>query len=230
MSNKQDFKESLSALLDDELGKTDELELRRLIKACAEDGELVAAYERYTMVSSALAGENYASSSLVSKVSSAIAAEEMDAESPDVTEQTQESGWKKVFPLKAMGQFAVAASVAVLVVSTVQWGGVSDGQSPQGLAGVDATNVEQAPQQVAQNRRVLSPNVVAVNAGENLSAAEGVETASTAKPISITAAQLEQQRRARMQKYLMYHLEHASLNDNRGMMPFARVSYFEEGR
>lgn len=216
MMKKTNEKESLSALLDGELGRADELELRRLSKACGEDAELLAIYERYTLVKTVLSGETVTQNSLFNKVSAAIADEAalVNAAETQVNIKSEKVGeltrLRQPAILKLAGQWAVAASVAVLVVSIAQWSGHNDSHNSQ-LASVEGS----APvESLFTVKRPLPRNVVTVSAGEDLST-------------SISAAQLQGQRRARMQKYLMYHLEHASLNDSRGMMPFARVSYFE---
>ncbi len=101
--------ESLSALMD---GEAQELELRRLLQQLLDNHELRAKWSRYQLASSILHKQPHsriASFNLADAVQLAI--------QQDVSiEKNTAGGWQK----SAM-RFAVAASVALVVVTGVQW-------------------------------------------------------------------------------------------------------------
>ena len=103
-------KESLSALLDNE---ADDLELRRVLKACEQDAQLLATWERYSLVQSVLHESAIpVSSSLSQKIAAQI-----DTEAPLQTKTPSFGGsdWQQ-----GMAKFAIAASVAVVFTFAVQ--------------------------------------------------------------------------------------------------------------
>lgn len=103
-------KESLSALLDNE---ADDLELRRILKACEHDPQLLETWERYSLVQSAL----HESAVPVSPtLSQRIAAQIEDEALPAHQVQTPHgSPWQQ-----RMAKLAIAASVAVVSMFALQ--------------------------------------------------------------------------------------------------------------
>jgi len=102
-------KESLSALLDNE---ADELELRRILKSCEQDPELLTTWERYNLVQSLL----HEFAIPVNPDLSRRIAEQLQSESlPAVRSSFRFADWQK-----NLTKVAIAASVAVVFVAVVQ--------------------------------------------------------------------------------------------------------------
>lgn len=103
-------KESLSALLDNE---ADDLELRRVLKACEQDSQLLETWERYSLVQSVLHQPAIpVSSSLSQKIAVQIEAE---AAKGGKTPALNRPNWQL-----GMAKVAIAASVAVVFMFAVQ--------------------------------------------------------------------------------------------------------------
>ncbi len=186
MSN--DLRESLSALMD---GEASELELRRLMRD-SDDGD-AAYWGRLHRQRSALLGEpTFSGMDISARVSSAIA-----SEAPLTPASTRD--WRK-----PLGGFAVAASVAALVVFGL--GGGSPAQvTPQ-----------MAESPVVQNGRVYlaspAPSVA------------GTVTASAAGMAVPRYQQVDdEQSRERFERFLRQHTERAALNSGQGMVTYARL-------
>lgn len=223
-------RESLSALMD---GEAEELELRRLLdEKSAEHSEYVdETWSRYQLIRESMHGigqgaghtNEYSAEQdtafrqldISQQVAQAIRDEQPAVAAPDLsrdTDQTTGSSW-----LKPVAGFAVAASVAMAVVVGVQ-------SVQQTTPGVNAPATVQA--QVASR---VYPVV-----GNSLRAADGTSQqlnryANTTLPDGFAARQaaadLEAQRR--LDQYMLRHTERAALNNNQGMMSFARVASFE---
>lgn len=118
------LQESLSALMDDE---ADEFELRRLLKALAEDAdtdthdysELQATWSRYHLIRDTLHSHSSlrASTSLLAGIQSAIAEEELPTRVAANGTGGAFSRYSRAF-LRAAGQGSIAASVALVVLFT----------------------------------------------------------------------------------------------------------------
>lgn len=101
--------ESLSALMDNE---ADDLELRRILKSCEQQPELMATWERYHLVRSVLQGNaRPVSPTLSQRIAAEIAAETIPAQS----RISSHSRWQQVF-----GKVAIAASVAMVFIVAMQ--------------------------------------------------------------------------------------------------------------
>ncbi len=187
MSN--DLRESLSALMD---GEASELELRRLMRD-SDDGD-AAYWGRLHRQRSALLGEpTFSGMDISARVSSAIA-----AEAPLAPASTTRD-WRK-----PLGGFAVAASVAALVVFGL--GGGSPAQvTPE---------VADAP--VVQNGRVYLASPAPSTAGTVTASAAGV-----AVPRYQQVG--DEQSRERFERFLRQHTERAALNSGQGMVTYARL-------
>jgi sigma-E factor negative regulatory protein RseA len=109
MSNTDDMKEKLSALVDNEL---DELDERRVMKALEKDADLRQTWERYHLVRSALHQELDA---LVPSDMAIRVATQIESEPANVASYRR----RKISRLA--GTLAMAASVAAIAVAGVQW-------------------------------------------------------------------------------------------------------------
>jgi sigma-E factor negative regulatory protein RseA len=109
MSNTDDMKEKLSALVDNEL---DELDERRVMKALENDADLRKTWERYHLVHSVLHQELdvLVPSDVAARVAAQIESEPADAAS-----------FRRRKISRIAGTLAMAASVAVIAVAGVQW-------------------------------------------------------------------------------------------------------------
>jgi len=105
--------ESLSALMDSE---ADDLELRRVLKACDKQPELMAAWERYHLVQSILHGAaRPVRPELSARIAASIAAETAPTADLQVPSATRFSAWQQ-----NLSKIAIAASVALVFVIAVQ--------------------------------------------------------------------------------------------------------------
>lgn len=109
MSNTDDMKEKLSALVDNEL---DELDERRVMKALEQDAELRQTWERYHLVHSVLHQE--LDMLVPSGVATRVAAQIAQDPAASVSFRRHKIG-------RIAGTLAMAASVAAIAVAAVQW-------------------------------------------------------------------------------------------------------------
>ena len=109
MSNTDDMKEKLSALVDNEL---DELDERRVMKALEQDAELRQTWERYHLVHSVLHQELDV---LVPSGMAARVAAQIESEPANV------ASFRRRKISRIAGTLAMAASVAAIAVAGVQW-------------------------------------------------------------------------------------------------------------
>ena len=201
--------ESLSALIDGEAG---ELELRRVLRQldreAREDGEgadtlsgdgVRATWHRLHVARRALhSEETFVSASLLAGVRAAIDAD--PAHSPAAT-----GGWRR-----AVGSFAVAASVAAVVLVGGQQLAMTAGDNAQPGARV-------AP---------LPVGVVNTVGAVPVQASYGTRDVPTLRPADRNA--YRDLARLRLRRYSQEHADHASLNTPQGMLPFARVPVIEQ--
>ena len=109
-NDSENSSETISALLDNE---ADDLELRRFLKSCEQDPALLATWERYSLVQSAL----HESARPVSASLSQRIAAQIEQEAPlSVTVAPAQSSWKEGFT-----KMAIAASVAAVFLVAVQF-------------------------------------------------------------------------------------------------------------
>jgi len=109
MSNSDDLKEKLSALVDNEL---DELNERQLMTTLDKDLPLRQTWERYHLVRSVLRGETGAE---LSTNSAERVASRLDSEPVPV------APFQRQRFARTAGMLAIAASVAAIAVVSVQW-------------------------------------------------------------------------------------------------------------
>ena len=203
------LRESVSALMD---GEADELELRRLLAADNSD-KVNSSWSSYHLVRDTLQnteeGSEFLHLDISQQVSRAIA-----EEGTSIVESSDQSNpwWKP-----AAG-FAVAASVAVVVVFGVQ---TADQSNP----GLDSNSIVASSQPVSSNR------VYPVQAASMQASSTGAVSLSSSElpgdnAATKAAADLEAQKR--LEKYILRHTERAALNNGQGVISFARVASFEE--
>jgi sigma-E factor negative regulatory protein RseA len=183
--------DTLSALMDDE---AQELELRRLLRDLDTRPEERQRWARYNLARAALRGEPILRAP--DFAASVRAALDGDAEMT----ASSVPGWRR-----AVASFAVAASVATIVVLGGQ----------QMFAGSGPGAVDQA--------RVgpLPVGVVNTAGAVPVRASFGTRALPALQPAERTA--YRELARQRLRRYSLEHAEHAALNTPAGMVPFARV-------
>ncbi len=190
------MRESLSALMDD---SADELELERLLKH-SDDSELRDTWMRYHAVRHSLSGQAVSHRTLDI---SARVRESIDSESVAMPQATLTGRLGK-----AVASFAVAASVAaVVVVGGLQVGGSGELDSGPAIIAGAVTPVG------------LSNQVGAVP----VSATYGTQAVPARADVRAAYRELAQQR---MQQFMQEHAEQAALNTPQGLIPYARVKHF----
>ena len=131
MSKPNPQRETLSAMLDDE---ADELELRRLLKASADNPDLQRAWERYNLTGAVLRGERTAP--LSEDFHLQIASRLRDEAAPG-------QGLPVRASRRLAGRFAIAATVAVAVFIGLQ-SGLDSGLAEPQIAGEAAEAITPA--------------------------------------------------------------------------------------
>jgi len=188
--------ETLSALADNE---AQELELRRVLRDLDSSPELRQSWHRLHLARTAMHGEEvYPASDFALSVRAAIDAE-------PAFEQRPAGGWRRT-----LGSFAVAASVAAVVVVGGQQLALTSGGEASDLAS------RVAP---------LPVGVVNTVGAVPVQASYGTRALPTLQPADRTA--YRELARQRLRKYSQEHAEHSSLNTPQGMLPFARVPVIE---
>jgi sigma-E factor negative regulatory protein RseA len=195
------MRESLSALMD---GESNELELQRVLSGVGDNLELRQTWRRYHAARDAVAGHTTADLTLdiSERVRDALAAEAGVSAVGKIQQM-----------LKPIASFAVAASVAaVVVVGGQQISQIADSSSNPGAntlaGGVSAVGL------------VNSIGAMPVRASY------GNQGVPVLQPAARTA--YRELARQRMQKYMQEHAEHAALNSPQGLVPFARVQQIKE--
>lgn len=179
-------------------GEAQPLEMQRVLKQCGEDDVLRATWARYQLASALIHRQAVDNTT----VSLAFADRVQQALQQEATPATPRR--------RGLAKLAVAASVAIAVVGAVQW--------PQ-LTGV-------APQQAMvakQATPVVAPSLPQEHTGS-------VQEKSLA-PVFLASQPVNrntQLQQVRFERYMQYHLERASLNDGRGMVPLSRNVSAEE--
>ncbi|MFK7828396.1 MAG: sigma-E factor negative regulatory protein [Congregibacter sp.] len=189
--------ETLSALLDDE---AQDLELRRLLREVENKPELRSQWYRLQLARSVMRGEQlFEAPDFAASVRAGI-------EGIPKSEASQPGGWRRAF-----GSFAIAASVAlVVVVGGQQLALTSGGAAAESFARV-------AP---------LPVGVVNTNGAVPVQASYGTRAVPSLQPAERTA--YRELARQRLRRYSQEHAEHASLNTPQGMLPFARVPVIQQ--
>lgn len=188
--------ETLSALADDE---AQDLELRRALREMDKDSAVYAQWYRLQLASAVMRGEAvHPVPDFAASVRASI-----DAESTPV--QQAAGGWRR-----AVGSFAVAASVAAVVLVGGQQLALTSGDG----------------QELASRVAPLPVGVVNTTGAVPVQASFGTRALPSLQPADRTA--YRELARQRMRRFSQEHAEHASLNTPQGMLPFARVPVIEQ--
>ena len=203
--------QSLSHLMDNE---ADELELRRILKACDEtDGEQLAdTWHRYHLVRSVLHKE-FEQEQLVDiadRISVALEAEPEPARRRKLFDNWRERASKMSDTWMAKG--AIAASVAAAVVLLMP-------NPQQDLPIAPQVATQSSAYQQTLPARGLQQSPIGV---QRVSA--GAESAQA--PYRLVDNQKLRQERL-IRGYLMQHSEYVATNGTHGMMPIVRVSGYQ---
>lgn len=194
MSNTDDMKEKLSALVDNEL---DELDERRVMKALENDADLRQTWERYHLVRSVLHQDLDV---LVPSGMAARVAARIESEPADVASFRR----RKISHIA--GTLAMAASVAVIAVAGVQWfHRPVTVPAPSLVAGAQSVPVNPVAAPVASLAAGQSAPDDFIRAGATHWDVKEPETEST------------------LNTFLVEHNEFASSSGIGGMMPYVRV-------
>ena len=210
-NNNAQIKESLSALMD---GQADELEVRRVLKEISENDELRDTWRRHQMAAAAMRRELPEQIVDYSVAIRAAIQDEQSHGAPAVIHSL----------IKPLGRFAVAASVAVVALVGVQQYNQSASSSIP-LATVDDVHVNMVAPQLRTSAEFGIPPVTA----RTVSATNGSEQGYTAprSVIQVREVTPDKVTREQVQAYLndlmLQHTEHAAMNTNQGMLPFARM-------
>ncbi len=227
-SSKQTLHESLSALVDDQAS---EMELHRILRACDDDDGVRDTWTRYQLTRAAMRGDLEAGEyvDLSAGIRSVIAEECWDDESSDTGERVEsgKKGW-----LQSVGRFAIAASVAGVVVMTSQLALTPDSReiadaslSPAnvpsvampagyGAPGLSARTVSSHPRMESSRETRFLPQVA-------------MPQVSSSKAAGAKNTNVQRQPSPEVQAHLLrvmeVHAAHAALSSGKGMLPYARV-------
>lgn len=218
--------ESLSALVDDEAS---ELEVHRLLLESEKDPSLRTRWYRYQLARAALRGETVAASCAVDlsdQIRAAISRLDQDELSDDVSQASAANDTPKTKQTRwwaNAGRFAIAASVAGVVLITAQQMNWMGGQG----AGPAIADGEQTVAPAVTPSPLSTPtiNVETVSSGDSLLPSPRVR----AVPAPSSTLSAEQQRlqeeeiRSYLQGLMQEHAESASQNSASGLMPYVRV-------
>ncbi|MEW6330904.1 MAG: RseA family anti-sigma factor [Pseudomonadota bacterium] len=193
MSNIDDMKEKLSALVDNEL---DELDERRVMKALEQDPELRQTWERYHLVHSVLHQE--LDTMVASDMAARVAAQIESEPATSVLSQRRRTA-------RIVGTLAMAASVAVVAVAAVQW----FNRPP-----VSATAALVAGQPASGN--LVAAQVTSVAEGQP-APDNFIRAGATHWDVK------EPETESTLNTFLVEHNEFASSSGIGGMMPYVRV-------
>lgn len=230
------MKESLSALVD---GEADELEIRRILNQTENDDELKEQWGRYQLIGSIMRGEPASTTDLSQGIMQALDGVPMDdvpaKHLDDDADMSQHSDQATAEHAPTSSRFnwltsgAVAASVtlAVLLGARMVNDPTVDMQTPAvaalGSGASSQTPVSSVPVTTISNASRGGQLVAATT--ESLPYSP-MPSATDAEQSALSEEELRQAQ-DKLRAYVMQHSEHAALNTGRGLMPFARVSNFE---
>ncbi|MEM0953993.1 MAG: RseA family anti-sigma factor [Pseudomonadota bacterium] len=211
----EQLRQHLSALMDGEAEASDIDE----VLAAIDDESLRSTWRRYHLARDSRSADGLSSTDLSGSIMAAIAEEPAHAvptEESAVSEpvpQIQPVGRWQQF-VRPLASFAVAASVAAVVVLGTQYAGIGTGDvAPVDTAGTAVVADSSAP-------------VTLLGGAANL-AGYATPAVERVAPQRSAAADYNALARERLQRYILSHAEEASLNAPQGMMPYARVATFE---
>lgn len=189
----EQLRESLSALMDNE---ATEFEVRQILRHASGSNEVSEQVRRYTAAQAAMHNDaDWTAIDISGRVAAAID-----------DEASTGGGWSWIKPA---GGFAVAASVAAVVVFASQ--------------GLNSVGTNDAPVQVAQVAPLTSSPLPAVIDRQNARTVANTEFASGDEASRAASQALLQQR---LSQYMQIHAKHASMNGSQGAVPLARVANY----
>jgi sigma-E factor negative regulatory protein RseA len=209
--------ESLSALVD---GEADELEIRRVLNELEQDDELRQRWNRYQMMGALMRGEPATRVDLSKGIMQALDGEPMDevpgvnsfSAAGDINQSAIAAGSSR-FRSSWVASGAVAASVAFAVLL-----GARFFETPETANG--------APAVAAIDLNTAAPQLTAVVNPEPVSTVVNLASADVEPVLDEEQLRAAQQR---LHDYVMQHSQHAGLNNGSGLLPFARVTSYEQG-
>lgn len=209
--------QSLSHLMDNE---ADELELRRLLKACDEQPELAQTWHRYHLVRSVLHKELEQDQLLdiADRISLALEDEPAPAYKKRLFDRWREKTFAFSDSWLAKGMVAATVAAAVVLLLPVsQQVGIEGAQE----AAVSATSSVSEPVREYQQTlpvRGLQQSPLGV---------QRVSTGHYATDPYPVSDHRNQHQEALIRGYLMQHSEYVAASGTHGMMPMARVSGYQ---
>lgn len=245
------LRESLSALMDDE---ADDLELGRILRAMdSGESDLGAVWSRYQLVSAVLKGSPASvglkplsldlAAADVEPVDETLAGPDADlggagpaAQAGAAKAKHAEAGLTR----RALGSFAVAASLTAVAVVGWQWQSEEALEAAPMAAEISMPAPAAAPVlsalRATDQRGLLqasNPGRVAPELARIQSSALSPVATSTASASGLassrvrTADSIEAEMRQQVEAYIIRHAEHNALHSRSGMMPFARMAAFD---
>ena len=209
MNEEHKVRESLSALIDDELS---ELELQRLLKQSVSEDAL-AAMQRYQAVHAVLAGQGaLARLDVRERVAAALEAEP-DLTQPEARDSREIPGVK--LRRQLFGGVAVAASVAFAVIFSAQL------MREQPSAASPTAMVRAASGPASST---MAPDFVSAPRDTALVASDVAPLNVAPLDVApVTEQTMSEENLRRLNSYLMRHAEHAALSNGQTTVPFARL-------
>lgn len=226
----KEIEESLSALVD---GQASEMEIRRVLKACENNPALRRRWHRHQLVKQVLKNDDVdLSIDLSASISAAIADEPSintndDRQCPQRSASAEalaslaESKSDKI-PWANVGRFAIAASVAAVVILGVQY------------APVDQSPIASAPEEplAPLSEQIVYEGLASKNIVETVSHSPNTRNPSVRtnkQPITISSNDLRedsndmQALQRQLNRLMLEHVENASQNNYQGILPYVRV-------
>lgn len=225
------LRESLSALMDDE---ADDLELGRILRAMdSGEADLAATWSRYQLVSAVLKGHP----GTVGLRPLALDLEQADAEptaaEADPAMVASEPGMKGAVERgrgrRALGSFAVAASLTAVAVVGWQWQntGPDEGSALPMTASAPLVAPAMAPASTSVPPLRPADQRGLLMASEPGRAGRELPRASSSSMSAPSSANPDIDLRKQVEAYMVRHAEHNALHSRSGMMPFARMAAFD---
>ncbi len=221
MSNSQNLSplfESLSALVDNQ---ATELELRRLLGESEKDSEVRSKWARLQLARAAMQGESVSKEHLGFADSVRNAVADIDFEdSAELIDNANSSKPSNSHRWKAhTGRFAIAASVAAVVLFSSQQFSLLTADSASGRA--DNLASEEEPTQFISNNAII-PTI-------NIQPVSNRAPQQTNLPQqAYTQSALQQQLqdewvKEQIRQFMLEQAENSSQNNSTGLLPYARV-------
>lgn len=227
-SSKQALHESLSALVDDQAS---EMELHRILRACDEDDSVRDTWSRYQLTRAAMRGDLEAGEhiDLSAGIRSAIDQENWDeVVGSDTRDHPVKKGW-----LQTVGRFAIAASVAGVVVMTSQLALTPDNGREIADASLSPSSVPSVAMPAGYGAPGLSARTVSShprmesNRETRFLPQVAMPQVSSSKASNTKNSNVQRQPSPEVQAHLLrvmeVHAAHAALSSGKGMLPYARV-------